>query len=122
MQADHEQLQQVFRNLIENALEHSGDDPPTIHVGVERVGDAYQFTVQDDGVGIDPDHQDQIFDLFEQLDYDKRNTGSVGMGLALCERIIDRHDGDIWVDSEPGNGTTISFTLPIVAETQHEAN
>lgn len=111
--ADPDQLAQVFRNLLTNALRHSGDEPPRVHVGVERMEEAWRFSVRDEGVGIDPAFQDQIFQLFEQIGDEQEDTGESGVGLAICERIIDRHDGDIWVESEPGEGTTFSFTLPI---------
>lgn len=115
VRADADQLARVFQNLISNAIRHSGDDPPRIHIGAERTDDVWVFSVRDEGVGIDPDYQDKIFDLFEQLDPDADSGGTAGMGLALCERIIDRHEGDIWVESEPGEGTSFYFTLQPVS-------
>lgn len=112
VQANREQLEQVFRNLLENAIQHSGDEPPEIHVDAVEDGDWWQFSVRDEGVGIDPAYQDQIFEMFEQIDSDDDNSGTAGMGLALCERIIEHHGGDIWVESDPGEGTTFKFTLP----------
>lgn len=109
--ANGEQLAQVFRNLISNALRYSGDEPPRIHVGVEQTDDAWQFSVRDEGVGIDPEYHDRIFDVFEQLHGNGQNSGTGGIGLALCERIVERHGGDIWVESQPGEGSTFAFTL-----------
>jgi PAS domain S-box-containing protein len=106
VEADRDQLAQVFRNLVENALEHGG---ATVRVGAERRDDAVVFSVADDGPGIPEDEQDAVFDLFEQRDRDSDGTG---MGLAICRRIVDRHGGDIWVESEPGEGTTFRFSIP----------
>jgi signal transduction histidine kinase len=106
VEADRDQLAQVFRNLVENALEHGGT---TVRVGAERRDDAVVFSVADDGPGIPEDEQDAVFDLFEQRDRDSDGTG---MGLAICRRIVDRHGGDIWVESEPGEGTTFRFSVP----------
>ncbi|MFB6233858.1 MAG: ATP-binding protein [Halopenitus sp.] len=118
VRANREQLEQVFRNLIENAIQHSGDDPPQIHVGAEEAGDEWRFVVRDEGVGIDPAYQDQIFEMFEQIDGDDGNSGTAGMGLALCERIVDHHGGEIRVESDPGDGTTFTFTLPMASESE----
>ncbi|MFB6221105.1 MAG: ATP-binding protein [Halolamina sp.] len=109
VQADRTQLMEVFRNLLENALRHRGEEPPRVHVGATPADEMWQFSVRDDGVGIDPDQQDRIFEMFEQGN--AKDRGSAGIGLALCERIIEQHGGDIWVESEPGEGTTFSFTL-----------
>lgn len=116
VRANREQLEQVFRNLIENAIQHSGDDPPRVHVGAEEAGDMWRFIVRDEGVGIDPAYQDRIFEMFEQIDGDDGNSGTAGMGLALCERIVDHHGGEIRVESDPGDGTTFTFTLPMASE------
>lgn len=118
VRANREQLEQVFRNLIENAIQHSGDDPPRVHVGAEEAGDVWRFIVRDEGVGIDPAYQDRIFEMFEQIDVDDGNSGTAGMGLALCERIVDHHGGEISVESEPGDGTTFTFTLPMASENE----
>jgi PAS domain S-box-containing protein len=110
--ADPDQLAQVFRNLISNALRHGGDDPPRVHLGVERGDDAWRFAVRDEGVGIEPGYQDSIFDVFEQGSASGDEADTAGIGLALCERIVERHGGDIWVESEPGEGATFWFTIP----------
>ena len=111
--ADANQLEQLFQNLLSNAMKHGGEDAPTVHVGVERLDDAWQFSVADEGTGIDPAYHDRIFNVFEQLHREEElEARSVGIGLALCERIVERHDGEMWVESEPGEGATFFFTLP----------
>lgn len=104
-------LSVVFKNLIGNALKYRGSEPPRIHIGVTRLGDAWQFTVQDNGIGIDQKYWDSIFAMFKRL-HGEEYTGT-GIGLALCKKIIENHGGQIWVHSEPGRGSTFYFTLPI---------
>lgn len=113
VEGDEEQLRQLFQNLIENAVEYSGDAPPEVHVGAERRGDRWRIDVADDGIGIDPEDQDRAFEVFQRLHSREEHDGT-GIGLALCKRIVERHGGDIWVDSEPGEGSTFRFTLPRV--------
>lgn len=108
---DASQLRQVFQNLISNAIEYSGDAPPQIDISAERDGDEWIVSVRDEGVGIPREEQDRIFVVFERLHSHEENSGT-GIGLALCSRIIERHNGEIWVESEPGEETTFSFTLP----------
>ena len=108
---DASQLRQLVQNLLENAIEYSGDERPRVHVGAERTGENWTVSVADNGVGIDPDDHDRIFEVFQRL-HASEDNGGTGIGLALCERIVERHGGEIWVDSEPGEGTTFSFTLP----------
>lgn len=108
---DREQLRQVFQNLIDNAIEYSGDDQPHVHISAERTGARWAVSVRDDGIGIAQEDTEQIFDVFESFNAGEGRSGT-GIGLALCERIIERHNGDIWVDSEPGEGSTFTFTLP----------
>ena len=110
VEGDADQLRQVFQNLVENAIEYSGDDPPQIHLDAERDGEAWVVSVQDDGLGLDPEHADRIFEMFER--HHTEEESGTGIGLALCERIVDRHGGEIWVESAPGKGATFSLTLP----------
>ena len=112
VRGDASQLRQVFQNLLDNALTYHGDDPPSVHVGVDRRDGAWVVSVADEGIGIDPDDQDRVFTVFDRLHSHEEYEGT-GIGLALCERIVERHGGDIWVDSEPGEGATFSFTLPV---------
>ena len=111
VRGDEGQLGQVFQNLIRNAITYTEDGAPQIHITADRSGNEWEIAVQDEGIGIDPAHQDRVFDIFQRLHTQDEYSGS-GIGLALCQRIIERHGGDIWVGSEPGEGSTFSFTLP----------
>ncbi|QSW98982.1 PAS domain S-box protein [Haloterrigena alkaliphila] len=115
VEADESQLRQVFQNLVSNAIEYSGDEPPRIRVEAERSGRKQLISVHDEGIGIDPEDQDRVFEVFQRLHSREEHAGA-GIGLALCQRIVERHGGRIWVDSEPGEGTTFSFTLPTATE------
>ncbi|MXV64138.1 PAS domain S-box protein [Natronorubrum sp. JWXQ-INN-674] len=108
---DSDQLRQVFQNLLSNAIEYSGDAPPRIDISAHSYGDRCEIEISDDGIGIDPADADRIFGLFNRLHTVDEASGS-GIGLALCERIVERHGGEIRVDSEPGEGSTFSVTLP----------
>jgi len=112
---DPSQLRQVFQNLLSNAIEYSGDQPPSVKISAERDGHEWIISIQDDGVGIDSEDQDRIFEVFQRLHSQDEHPGT-GIGLSLCRRIVERHDGEIWVDSEPGEGTTFSFTLPAASD------
>jgi signal transduction histidine kinase len=112
LHGDRDRLMIAIQNLLSNAIEYSGDEPPRIHVSAERDGDEWVISVSDEGVGIDPDHVERVFEVFQSLHAGDR--AGTGIGLALCERIVERHGGDIWVESEPGEGATFSFTLPAV--------
>ena len=119
VEGDPSQLQQLFQNLLSNAIEYSGEEPPRIRVSAERDGDEWIVSVQDEGIGIDLDDQERIFEVFQRLHSHEECSGT-GIGLALCKRIVERHDGEIWVESEPGEGSTFSFTLPVVVEHNFE--
>jgi two-component system, chemotaxis family, sensor kinase Cph1 len=108
---DASQLRQLFQNLVSNAIEYSGDEPPTVRVRAELADDDWLISVSDEGIGIDPDSVDRIFDVFERLHAAEDRAGS-GIGLALCKRIVERHGDEIRVDSVPGEGSTFSFRLP----------
>jgi len=109
--ADENQLGQLLQNLVSNAVEHGGDadSPPTVHVSGEEREDEVVLSVADDGPGIPPDQHDRVFELFEQAD---RSDEGTGIGLAICQRIVDRHEGDIWIESEADEGTTFRVSLP----------
>jgi PAS domain S-box-containing protein len=109
--ADTEQLGLVFKNLISNALKFHGAEPPRIHIGAQEQDGAWLFSIRDNGIGIEPRHTTRIFRLFERLHTRDQYPGT-GVGLAICKRIIERHGGRIWVESEPGVGSTFFFTLP----------
>ncbi|MFC7133671.1 MULTISPECIES: sensor histidine kinase [Salinibaculum] len=108
VEADRNQLGQVFQNLVENAIEHGGDGT-TIHVGAERREDDVRFSVADDGPGIPENRQDRVFEIFEQ---GSRDSDGTGIGLAICDRIVSRHGGEMWVESSEGEGATFYFTIP----------
>jgi len=108
---DPSQLRQVFQNLLSNAIEYSGDQPPSVGISAERDGHEWIISIQDDGVGIDSEDQDRIFEVFQRLHSQDEHPGT-GIGLSLCRRIVERHDGELWVESKTGDGTTFSFTLP----------
>lgn len=105
------QMVQLLQNLLSNAIKFQSDDPPTIHIGVERKSDCWQFCVRDNGIGIDPKYQDRVFVIFQRL-HTRRDYDGTGIGLAICRKIIDRHRGDIWFETHQGEGTTFYFTLP----------
>jgi PAS domain S-box-containing protein len=115
VEGDEQQLRQLFQNLFSNALEYSGDEPPRVRVEVERSGAERVVSVSDEGIGIAPEDQERIFEVFQRLHTVEEHAGT-GVGLALCQRIVERHGGDIWVDSEPGEGSTFRFTLPAVED------
>jgi hypothetical protein len=105
------QLQQVFQNLIGNAIRYRGSAPPRIRVAAVQQETEWMFSVQDNGIGIDPQYKEQIFGIFKRLHHYSEYPGT-GMGLAICERIIERAGGRIWVESELGRGSTFFFTIP----------
>ena len=109
--ADERQIAQLFQNLIGNALKFRSEEPPHIHVHSEQRDGQWLFQVRDNGIGIAPEHTEQIFLLFQRLHSRDKYSGT-GIGLAICKKIIERHGGRIWVESEPGKGSTFQFTLP----------
>ena len=110
--ADPTQLGQVFANLISNAVKFRRPDVPLgVHVGVRRTDGFCEFSVSDNGIGIDPEYFDRIFVIFQRL-HTKETYPGTGIGLAIVKRIIDRHGGTLRVESTPGEGTTLYFTLP----------
>jgi light-regulated signal transduction histidine kinase (bacteriophytochrome) len=109
--ADGDQLRQVVQNLVKNALEHSGGEPVEVEIRGRDVGDAYRFAVADDGPGIEPNRQEKIFRIFKSGKQYQTSSQAKGIGLAICDNIVQRHGGDIWVESEPGDGATFVFTI-----------
>jgi signal transduction histidine kinase len=108
--ADEAQMVQVFQNLIGNALKFHSERPPEIHVGAEHDDGAWVLSVRDNGIGIEKEYFDRIFVAFQRL-HDQTRYPGTGIGLAICKRIIERHGGEIWVESEPGQGSTFFFTI-----------
>ena len=102
---------QLFQNLVGNAIKFSGNKVPVIEIFSEKRENDWIISVQDNGIGIDPQYADQIFIIFNRLHRENEYLGT-GLGLAICKKIMERHEGDIWVDSVPGKGSTFSFSLP----------
>jgi signal transduction histidine kinase len=109
---DGAQLAQLFQNLIANAIKFRRGQPPHIRIDAQADGKAWRFSVQDNGIGIAPEYFDRIFVMFQRLHTRGAYPGT-GIGLALCKRIVEHHGGRIWVESEPGKGSTFKFTLPM---------
>ena len=110
--ASEPQLVQLFQNLIGNAIKFRGDRTPNIHVSAAERDSEWIFSVADNGIGIDPKHFDRIFVLFKRLHGNHEYEGT-GIGLAICKRVLHQLGGRIWVESEPGRGSTFYFSLPV---------
>ena len=114
--AEESQLLQVFQNLIANAIKFRKDDqPPQVHVGARRQGAEWLFWVQDKGIGIERQYAARIFLVFQRL-HSRRQYPGNGIGLAICKKVVECHGGRIWLESEPGQGSTFFFTLPVSEE------
>jgi light-regulated signal transduction histidine kinase (bacteriophytochrome) len=103
-------LMQIFQNLIGNSIKYRGETAPTVHVSAERTLEGWLFSVKDNGIGIDPADAKLVFGMFKRL-HGKEIPGR-GLGLALCRKVVERHGGRIWVESEAGRGATFKFTIP----------
>ena len=109
--ADEVQLGQLFQNLMGNGLKFRGAERPHIHVSCAEKDGAFEFRVRDNGIGIEPQYFERIFMLFQRL-HTKGDYPGTGIGLAICKKVVERHGGRIWVESEPGKGSSFIFTLP----------
>jgi len=111
------ELAQVFQNLIANALTFRGERKPEIHVGAQRQPDGWLLSVRDNGIGIDPQFADRIFLIFQRL-HTREHYPGTGIGLAICKKVVERHGGRIWVESQPGVSSTFYFTIPDLGKGQ----
>ena len=105
-------IEQVFNNLVSNSLKYSRVNyAPKIEISIEEQPGYWKFSVNDNGTGIDPENYSVIFDLFRRADSDPEKSGS-GIGLAICKKVVEKHNGEIWVESKKGEGSTFYFTIP----------
>ena len=110
---DGAQLTQVFQNLVANAVKFTpAGTEPCVEIGAEREGGFYQFSIRDNGIGIEPQYRDRIFRMFQRLNRREEYAGT-GIGLAVCKKIVERHEGRIWVQGSPSGGADFRFTLPM---------
>jgi len=109
--ADESQLAQVFQNLVSNAVKFRSEQPCRVHIGAARDNGEWRFSVRDNGIGVPMQHADRIFAPFQRL-HSRSEYPGTGIGLALCKKIVERHGGRIWVESQPGEQTTFWFTIP----------
>ena len=109
--ADETQMVSVLQNLISNAIKFHGDEAPKVHIACKNNGNEYLFSIQDNGIGIDPQYKDKVFVLFQRL-HSREEFDGTGIGLAIAKKIVERHNGKIWLESELGKGTTFFFTIP----------
>lgn len=112
-------LSQLFYQLLDNALKFRSESTPEVWIRAEQRGDNWHFQVGDRGIGIDATHHERIFDIFRSLQPRVQNEGT-GMGLAIARRIVEWHSGQIWIESAPGNGTIVNFTLPVVGSNDED--
>ncbi len=121
IEADPVQMDRLFINLIDNALKYHGDASPQVRLAAERRGDFWEFSIADNGIGVEPEFREKVFEIFARLHSRERYQGT-GIGLASCRRIVERHGGKIWVDQAPGGGSIFHFTLPAARATTEMSN
>lgn len=119
--ADSTQLMQLFQNLIANAIKFRSEKAPEIHIGASRLEDSWLLSVRDNGIGIEPQFSDRIFIIFQRLHARDEYPGT-GMGLAICKKIVECHRGQIWVESELGQGATFYMKIPLGGRERERRN
>ena len=112
LMGDEGQLVQLFQNLIGNAIKFHREEPPCVHISAQRKHNVVAFSAKDNGIGIDPQYRQVIFEIFRRLHTREEYPGT-GMGLSICKKIVDRHGGHIWVQSQLGQGSTFNFTIQV---------
>jgi light-regulated signal transduction histidine kinase (bacteriophytochrome) len=117
IRVDQVHLEQIFQNLIGNALKYRGESAAKVHVAAALDGTEWTFRVADNGIGIDPQYSERIFGIFKRLHTAEEYPGT-GIGLAICQKLVQRYGGRIWVESELGRGSTFCFTLRAATEGQ----
>jgi len=113
--ADNSQIVQLFQNLLGNAIKFHGKEPPRIHVSARQENNEWVFSFRDNGIGIAPEYFDRVFVIFQRL-HSREEYPGTGTGLAICKRIVERHGGRIWVESEINKGSTFYFAIPPVGD------
>lgn len=108
---DKQLMTQPFQNLISNAIKYRSEETPKIHISVKKEDKQYLFSIKDNGIGIDPKHLERIFTIFQRLHSDREYEGT-GIGLAIAQKIVHQQGGEIWAESQPGQGSTFFFTIP----------
>lgn len=111
LRADAEQLGRLFQNLIGNALKFRAEETPRVVIEAVRDGRWWRFSVSDNGIGVDPEQSERLFEMFQRL-HTREEYPGMGVGLAVCRRIVERHGGRIWVEPGEGEGAVFRFTLP----------
>lgn len=111
IKADPSQISQIFQNLIGNSIRFKRQENPVININSHENEDEWIFTVQDNGIGIDPEYSEKIFEVFKRL-HGKDKYPGTGIGLAIAKKIVERHGGSIWVESELNKGSKFIFTIP----------
>jgi len=113
--ADYIQICQLLQNFISNAIKFQNEKPPRVHISAEQKKGEWVFSIRDNGIGIDPEYAERIFIIFQRL-HDREEYPGTGIGLAVCKRIVERHGGSIWLESQPGDGATFYFSIPMIGD------